>query len=124
LKKKIADNALTLANADKGNSIEILTEPDYNQKVLTFLTQNCADLTQFNFNTNNSGVGKRICDSNYVIQNEKTKNFLYVMNPSPPKLYGHIKTHKNNFPIKPVVSYFTSPAYNLCWFLNNWFRSH
>jgi hypothetical protein len=46
------------------------------------------------------------------------------MNPSVPKLYGLIKTHKEGFPIRPVVSFVASPTYNLSrclkeWFINN-----
>ena len=35
------------------------------------------------------------------------------MNSQPPKLYSLIKLHKNNFPIRPVVSFVTAPAYKL-----------
>jgi len=30
---------------------------------------------------------------------------------STPQLYGQIKTHKNGNPIRPVVAYYTHPAY-------------
>lgn len=36
------------------------------------------------------------------------------MNPQPPKLYGLIKLHKDNLPIRPVVSYVKAPCKNLC----------
>ena len=35
------------------------------------------------------------------------------MNPQPPKLYSLIKVHKDNHPIRPVVSYTTAPSIKL-----------
>ena len=44
-----------------------------------------------------------------------------VMNYSTPQLYGQIKTHKNGNPIRPVVAYYTHPAYLTAKYLANWF---
>ena len=35
------------------------------------------------------------------------------MNPQPPKLYSLIKLHKDNYPIRPVVSYVNAPNVKL-----------
>lgn len=44
------------------------------------------------------------------------------MNPSAPKLYGTVKTHKQNLPIRPVVSYIGAPTRKFSMELNNIFK--
>ena len=38
---------------------------------------------------------------------------LYSTTAATPLFYGLIKTHKENFPIRPIVSFVNSPSYNL-----------
>ena len=38
---------------------------------------------------------------------------LILMNPLFPKLYSLIKLYKIGFPIRPVVSFFSAPSYNI-----------
>ena len=45
------------------------------------------------------------------------------MNPSFPKIYGQVKLHKENHPIRPVVACYTDPTYKLAKYLVSWFRS-
>jgi hypothetical protein len=45
------------------------------------------------------------------------------MNPKAPKLYGLIKTHKDNYPIRPVVSYINCPIRELSINLNKSFKN-
>jgi len=52
----------------------------------------------------------------------RSKFSLRVMNPRPPSLYGLPKIHKANVPIRPIVSYISSPTYHLCKYLNHWFK--
>jgi hypothetical protein len=83
LKKKIKDNQLVIAKADKCDSLVVLKEADYNEKVLTFLNENNATLYTRSFNYyNKEKVRKAIRE---VIQdNKKLKDSLYVIHPSPP----------------------------------------
>lgn len=46
------------------------------------------------------------------------------MNPIPPRLYGQPKIHKAGVPIRPIVSFISSPTYKLARFLNIWFKEH
>ena len=47
---------------------------------------------------------------------------LYVKCYSTPCLYGQMKTHKDGYPIRPVVASYTSPAFRLAKYLTSWFR--
>ena len=38
-----------------------------------------------------------------------------------PQLYGQIKVHKPEAPMRPVVAYFTAPTYKLSKYLSRWF---
>ena len=55
-------------------------------------------------------------EKNYV--NENTANSLKSSNPLPARFYGLPKIHKVNYPLRPIVSYCGSPAYNLASFYN------
>ncbi|KAJ3656098.1 hypothetical protein Zmor_015198 [Zophobas morio] len=46
------------------------------------------------------------------------KHQLEAMNPTIPRLYGMIKVHKDNLPIKPVISLTNFPAHKLNKWLN------
>jgi len=45
------------------------------------------------------------------------------MNPVLPRLYGLPKLHEESVPIRPVVSFINAPTYNLCGFIDSWFKS-
>ena len=45
------------------------------------------------------------------------------MNPLCPRLYGLPKVHKDNFPMRPVVSFYTAPSYKLAQKANSLFSS-
>lgn len=49
----------------------------------------------------------------------QTGKDLKRYNSLPPKIYGQSKTHKDNCPLRPVVSCIQSPFYNLAKFLAN-----
>lgn len=44
------------------------------------------------------------------------------MNPIPPRLYGLPKVHKEGIPVRPIVSFISSPTYKLAKYLNRWFQ--
>ena len=52
------------------------------------------------------------------------KKALLVPNPTPPLLYGLPKVHKVNTPMRPVVSFISSPTYLLAKFLDRWFKAY
>jgi len=63
-------------------------------------------------------VRNRIKSSEFVID-PRQKKYLTVMNPIPPRIYG---LPKEGTPLRPIVSYISSPTYRLCKHLDYWFK--
>ncbi|KAI5646580.1 protein tyrosine kinase domain-containing protein [Phthorimaea operculella] len=59
------------------------------------------------------------CES--ILQHTKP-HFLIQMNPTPPRLHGYYKLHKEDQPIRPVVSYTGAPAYKLAKLANHLYK--
>lgn len=117
LQDRISQNNLVISKADKGNTIVILDRTAYNQKVNDVIQGEefeclSSDPTKkFTLELKNA-----INNTSYISPNH-LKNII-PMNPRSPFLYGLPKTHKDNIPIRPVVSYIGAPAYNLAKYLN------
>ena len=121
IKRKLSQGGLCIAKADKGESLVILPRADYVNKIQAFLEASGAVVTKYNFTEYNAKTRSKIKNSKYVIT-EKHDSLLQ-MNASLPKLYGQIKTHKPQNPIRPVVAYFTHPSYKLAKYLVKWFKT-
>jgi len=115
------DYSLCIAKADKGNSVVVMDQFTYDRKIFDFINDNNGSIVNFNFSRFSYSVRKAIVKSEYVIE-PCEKRFLISTNPIPPRLYGSLKVHKTNIPIRPVVSYVSSPTYGLCKHLNRWFK--
>jgi len=124
VRKFLKDNNLVLATADKGETLVILTRVQYEQKMVSFLHQSGATTHNYSTKTNNTNTRKLTQDAQYVItgSRERRERQFYIQNPALPKIYGTIKTHKSDFPIRPVVAFFTDPTYKLAKYLADWFR--
>ena len=48
----------------------------------------------------------------------------YPSGSSPGKLYGMCKVHKQNYPMRPVVSMIGTPQYGLAKVLDNWIKPY
>ena len=44
---------------------------------------------------------------------------MYYSTAETPRFYGLIKTHKENYPIRPITSFIGSPTYQIANFLSN-----
>lgn len=122
IRKKVHDNQLVIARADKGASVVILDQAEYTEKVESFLRANNANEHTCNIITHNDKVKKAIKNSSRIIPTAK-KYGLMEMNPKIPRLYGQMKIHKENAPIRPVISSISSPWYHLSKFLCAWFKT-
>ena len=107
------DQTVHITRADKSNSIVILDKVDYISKMHTLLDD---DVTYRKLTKNplddviktfNSGL-KRILKAN----KDLIKQFS-VQSPSLPYLYGLVKTHKANNPMRPIISSVGTVAYKL-----------
>ena len=45
--------------------------------------------------------------------NKEIYNMYKTKNSNPPRIYGLVKAHKSDHPLRPVVSYIGSPLYNI-----------
>lgn len=118
LKEVIKNNDLIITKADKGNTVTIIEKSKYTDKVYDLL--NTDNFTQINTDPTNKyqlQLKTTIKNCRNILENIPSYT-LHVMNPRPPILYGLPKLHKDNIPIRPVVSYINAPTYKLCQKLN------
>lgn len=121
IKKIIKDNNLIFTRADKGNTIIALHREQYTEKTEDFLRgfekEDENPTTKYQTEVKNT-------IRNSSLFNDLDYYYLTQMNPQPPKLYSFIKLHKENNPIRPVVSFITAPSYKLSKRLINIIQRH
>lgn len=123
LRKKVSTNNLVITKADKGNTVVIATKTDYHNKITDFL--NSADFEILKKDPTvifNTEVKNIVRSTDSVLKNTHLA-YILPMNPLPPRLYGFYKLHKQEEPIRPVVSYTSAPAYKLAKKANTIFKS-
>lgn len=112
---------LVVLNSDKGNMTVILDKETYIDKVKELLSD---ELTYKSINKDptesiqrkSNELIKRMYENGHIDKNEKFRLTSY--NAVSPKIYGNPKVHKNNNPLRPVVSCIKSPTYNLSKFID------
>ena len=78
----------------------------------------------YNVKSHSKNIRQLIDNSSLVITTQSLKDSLKKMSFHTPKLYGQIKLHKENHPIRPVTAAHSDPSFSLAKFLNNWFRTY
>ena len=116
LQRLSKDKNILIQKADKGGSIVVLNTVDYENKMLNMLNDavTYTEIPTINLNDATSqidGIIGRLFNHDYI--SKKQKNHLARCNPKIPILYGLPKIHKNNWPLRPIVSQIDSPAYKL-----------
>lgn len=115
------NNNLMLTNADKGNTTVLLDKSEYSQKAYALLNdQNTYSKLSKDPTVTVQNKLNKIIDNfqkRKVISSDEGK-FLKCNNGVPPKMYFLPKIHKNNVPLRPIVSFIGSPLYNLTKFLS------
>ena len=124
LKNKITSNNLLVTKADKGNCLVVMNKENYIDKITDFLSSE--DFEEINkdptfsfFSKVKASLDRCLVTLEYFGTN---KCRLYPMNPRTPVLYGLPKIHKEDIPIRPVVSFVDSPVYRLSSWLNDTLR--
>ena len=111
------DPNIHITKADKSNCVVILDKVTYNDKILELLSdqttykplnKNPLDNEIKNFNSKIKSILK---DNNDLLSKIK------INAPSLPYLYGLIKTHKPNLPVRPIISSVGSCTYKLSKYL-------
>jgi len=98
----------------------LMNRPQYEQKILDFLTSAQAVCIPSPFRAYNAVVRSAINNAKFVITGKR--QHLLQMNASLPQLYGQKKLHKPNLSIRPVVAFFSDPSYKLARFLVGVFK--
>lgn len=103
--KQLRDNKdIVIRRADKSNIFVLLNATDYNQKIEEILN----DSTKFTQTTRDPTeplqrkVNKLITTANATIGKQHLKPI--VGSYSPGYIYGNVKTHKTNHPLRPIIS--------------------
>lgn len=113
---------LLVASADKGNVTVIIATEQYNQKMLELLDDSETYIRIKKDKTASTQENANQLISTWERFGFITKNLaksLRKYNSNPAKLYGLIKIHKPNNPIRPIVSSIGSPTYNMSKFFTN-----
>lgn len=113
LKELKQDESILVLTADKGNATVVLDTEDYKQKMHTLLAgptykEINTDPTTYLEKTTKALINKSSID-------EATARTLIPREKSSicPKLYGLPKIHKENMPLRPIVSSIGSPTQQL-----------
>ena len=120
------NSELFITKADKGNVTVILNRSDYNEKMIQLLNDNS---TYKKINYNPLKLMKK--DTYKLLENWRVKDFLgknvtkkdiSLNNTMLPRIYGLPKIHKQNFPLRPVVSLINTPTYYMSKFFKKILR--
>lgn len=113
IKEKIKENNLVLTRADKGATIVILKKDDYNAKMNTFLQEQGIKEIKGNPTIKYTERTKQICKNHMDTIKKYTQKNLIPPNPRVPTMYGQVKLHKEDLPIRPIVTTIGSPGEKL-----------
>jgi hypothetical protein len=113
IKRKLEEHKAILTQADKGKTIVIISEEEYNKHIMNFIDEN--QFSKISSNPTNSyqnNVKRVIKSCKYSIP--KSKQWIYYhMNPQPPNIRAQIKIHKTPNTIRPIVNWRNAPGYKL-----------
>lgn len=122
-KKFIKENPdIRILNADKSNATVIIYKEDYASKMKELLEDNNTyreikrDPTNRLQEKNNKMVQEWMDEHTIDL---KSASNLKIRNGIAPKIYGLPKIHKQNIPLRPIVSCIQSPLYSLQKYLTN-----
>lgn len=109
------DADLIILKADKGNATVVMNVTEYDVKIQSLLNDaNTYKPVVYNPTARtHRSTRKIIMECQHAIGEEVTKYLLRPRNVLPPKLYGLPKVHKQNAPLRPIVSQIDSPTYEL-----------
>jgi hypothetical protein len=112
---------IIIKKADKGGCIVILDTVNYINKIDAMLSDETtySEITHIDLNQKKSEVDRiinNLFNDNFI--SKRQKNFLTTFSPKIPIFYGLPKIHKNDTPLRPIVSQIDSPSYKINKFLD------
>ena len=115
--KKLKENKnIIISKADKGNVTVIQNKNDYEQKMSNLVKSDAYEQLQTD---PTKAIEKEVCT---VIKKSRefddvTRRRISPSYSKPPHMYGLIKIHKENYPVRPIVSSIGSPCQALAKYL-------
>ena len=107
-----------ITKSDKSNTVVILNKSEYLNKMNNLLSDSTTyeKLHSSPLKRLASEFNKKVRDLLHNIPNLEAKQFIQI-NPKLPYIYGLPKTHKENIPLRPIISQSGSFTYKLSQFL-------
>ena len=114
------NDSIFITKADKSNAVVIMDKTDYKNKINSLLadTDTYITLTSSPLKRLASEFNKKVKDLLKNVPTIDPSKFLQI-NPKLPYMYGLPKTHKENIPLRPIISQCGSFSYKLSKFLAN-----
>ena len=122
-----SDNSIVILNTDKGNSTVILNKSAYIEKMLNLLQ----DTNTYKICTQKEPLKQVQNNLNLFIRNLKEDNkiqkfeffSLRCSEVCLARIYGLVKVHKINMPLRPIIAMCGTPTYNLSRYLVRYLSS-
>jgi hypothetical protein len=120
------DKSIIIARPDKGNGVVIVDRKDYINKVERILSDvskfQKVDVDPFKISITtetkiNNALRKLTKEDSESCLHESSYKEIYASGTAPGVLYGLPKVHKENWPIRPILSACNTPTYDLAKFL-------
>ena len=121
------NNTIIIKKADKGGGLCILNKQDYITRIFNEHLNNKTTYRTIDYDPTPHIRHDTITLINYLHHknhiDDTTKRYLTPdENPRTPIFYGLPKIHKQNFPLRPIVSAFNSPTDNLCKYITHFLQ--
>jgi hypothetical protein len=113
-----------ISKADKGNSIVIMYDKDYNDKIQEYIQKNNFTILNKNPTTTFQNKIKATLKNCHTIIHKDNKFKLTNMNPTAPNITGLAKVHKKDCPIRPIINWQGAPAYKMAKHLSKLIQLH
>jgi hypothetical protein len=124
VKENLSDVEAIVTETDKGSSMIIIYENEYNSKVHYFISSNNFQQAPHDLTKKlQRNIRAAVNDCKEVIPKENKWKYI-PLNPTTPRMTGLIKTHKTESPIRPVVNWKNAPAYKLAIKLVEMLQTH
>jgi hypothetical protein len=118
LRQKFNRNNVTVTTADKSKISVIIYTHELKEKITSFLeTNQFKEIKNDPTEKHQKTMRKILNQSNQIIHKNRIR-MLLPQKPTAPQLQIRLKTHKENYPIRPVVNNINAPTYKVASFLN------
>ncbi|XP_071442232.1 uncharacterized protein, partial [Hetaerina americana] len=124
IQRTLKENNLVIQKADKGNSMVILKKDVYIDKCLKFISDNQMTIVPKDPTIAFQKHCKNVINSCEITISRQQKLKLIQMNPRAPRFFGLPKIHKQENPIRPVVSNISAPNHLIARKVNSLFRDY